>query len=92
MTVVSSKEFTSHQDKYFEMAMDEQVFIQNGDNMFLLIYKNMDDMNIYHEASVYEEVLEPDEDFYKALSAEEFRKRLVVVLDKVDKKYANKCK
>ena len=89
MTVVNSKEFASHQDKYFEIAMDEQVFIQKGDNMFLLIYKNIDDMNIYHEASVYDEVLEPDDDFHRAFSAEEFREKLIEVIDRVDKKYAN---
>jgi hypothetical protein len=44
MTVVSSKEFTTNQDKYFDMALDEQVYIENGNNMFLLIYKNVDDM------------------------------------------------
>jgi len=92
MTVVSSKEFSIHQEKYFEMAIDEQVFIQKGDNIFLLICKNTDDMNIYHEESVYNEVLEPDEDFNRALSSEDFRKRLVVVLDGIDKKYANRCK
>ena len=92
MTVVSSKEFASHQDKYFEIAMEEQVYIQNGVNMFLLTYKNMDEKNIYNESNVYDEVLEPDEDFNRAFSAEEFRERLTVVLDKVDKKYASKCK
>ena len=45
MTVVSSKEFTTNQNKYFDLALDEQVYIQNGNNMFLL-YKNVDDMNI----------------------------------------------
>ena len=32
MTVVSTKEFNTNQDKYFDMALDEQVFIQKGDN------------------------------------------------------------
>ena len=36
------------------------------------------DMNTYHDASVYEEVLEPDEDFYSALSADEFKERAVL--------------
>ena len=40
----------------------------------------------------YDKVLEPDEDFRRAISAEEFREKLIVVLDRVDKKYANKCK
>ena len=88
MTVVSSKEFASHQDKYFDIALNEQVFIQKDNNMFLLVYKNIDDTDIYHEASVYEEILEPDEDFYSALSVEEFREKLTVVLDRLDKKYA----
>jgi len=40
----------------------------------------------------YDKVLEPDEDFRRAISAEEFREKLIVVLDRVDKKYANRCK
>ena len=93
MTVVSTKEFNTNQDKYFDLALEERVYIQKDDNMFLLAYKDdVNDMNVYHDASVYEEVLEPDDDFYKSISADEFRKRLSVVLDKVDKKYANKCK
>ena len=72
--------------------MNEQVFIQKGDNTFLLIYKNIDEMNSYHDANVYDEVLEPDEDFYRAIPANVFRERLIEVLDKVDKKYANQCK
>ena len=92
MTLVRSKEFAVNQDKYFDLALDEQVFIQKDNNLFHLFYKNVDDMNTYHEASVYEEVLEPDDDFQNALSAEEFREKLIVVLDRVDKKYASKCK
>jgi len=88
MTVVSSKEFASHQNKYFEMARDEQVFIQKDDNVFLLIYKNIDDMNIYHEASVYEEVLEPDDDFHSAIPMDEFIEKALVMVEKIDKMYA----
>ena len=36
MTVVSSEEFLSNEDKYFDMALDEQVCIQRGDNMFVV--------------------------------------------------------
>ena len=92
MTVVSSKEFASHQEKYFEMAMEEQVFIQKDDNMFLLINKNIDKINICHDSSIYEEILEPDEDFYRAISANKFRERLIGVIDTIDKKYAKRCK
>ena len=37
MTIVSSKDFATDQEKYFDLALDEQVFIQKGDKMFLLI-------------------------------------------------------
>jgi len=76
MTVVSSKEFISNGDKYFDLALEEQVFIKRDDDIFLLIRKNVDDMNIYHDASVYEEILEPDDDFYSAITAEELKKRM----------------
>ena len=76
MTVVSSKEFIGNEDKYFDLALDERVFIQKGDNMFLLIYKNVDDMNIYHDASVYEEILEPDDDLRSAISGKELLEML----------------
>ena len=72
MTVVSTKEFNTNQEKYFALALKEQVFIQKGDNMFLLIYQNTDDKNIYHEASVYEEVLAPDDDLRRAITMDEF--------------------
>jgi len=76
MTVVSSKEFVSNGDKYLNLALDEQIYIQKGDNMFLLMYKHVDDMNIYHDASVYEEVLEPDDDFRNAITAKELLEML----------------
>ena len=43
MTIVSSKEFKTNQDKYLELALNEGVYIRNGNNTFLLIYKNIDD-------------------------------------------------
>ena len=76
MTVVSTKEFNTNQDKYFDMALEEQVFIQKGDNMFFLLYKNVDDMNMYHDASVYEEILTPDDDLRRAITAEELLERI----------------
>ena len=36
MTVVSSKEFINNEDKYFEMAVDEPVFVKKGDYLFLV--------------------------------------------------------
>ena len=75
MTVVSSKEFVTNEDKYFDLALDEQVYVQRGDNMFLIIHHNHYG-NIYHDASVYDEILEPDDDFRSALTAEELLERI----------------
>ena len=86
MTVVSSKEFVSNEDKYFDLALDEQVFVQRGDNMFLIINHNHNG-NIYHDASVYDEVLEPDDDFHSAISADEFKKRALEIVEKVHNMY-----
>ena len=86
MTVVSSKEFATNQDKYFDLALDEDVCIQRGDNLFHLIYKHEDDMN----NNDYEEFLEPDDDFRRAISMDEFINRALVMVEKVDKMYAKK--
>ena len=83
MTVVSSKEFIGNEDKYFDLALDEQVFIQKGNNMFLLIYKNVDDMNTYHDASVYEEILEPDDDLRSAITMDAVREKVHELIDRL---------
>jgi len=48
-----------------------------------VVSSNVDDMNIYHDASVYEEILEPDDDLRRAISADEFKKRCHKVIDKI---------
>ena len=90
MTVVSSTDFKSNQDKYLEMALHERVFIQNGDKMLLLIYTNTpEEMNTYHDASVYEEVLEADDDFRRAIAVDEV---FDAVKANIRKKYPIRCK
>ena len=84
MTIVSSKEFATNQDRYYDLAVSDDVFIERDDDMFHLMCATADD------AGVYDEILEPDEDFYRALSADEFRKRLIEVVERVDKIYARK--
>jgi hypothetical protein len=81
MTIVSSKEFAGNQEKYFDMAMNEQVYVQReSDNITFIISRDE------------KKYLEPDDDLRRAISADEFRKRLIVAIDKIDKRYANKCK
>jgi len=43
MTVVSSKEFKIHQDKYLELALNERVFIKKDNHMFFVTSTNADD-------------------------------------------------
>jgi len=82
MTVVSSQEFATNQNKYFDMALKEQVFVQRENNMFHLMCTNNDD------ATVKERVYyEPDEDFYNSIPLEEVRERLHKVIHRL---YAKK--
>jgi hypothetical protein len=69
MTVVSTKEFNTNQEKYFDMALDEQVFVKNGDYMYHLICSNID--TVKEQA-----ILEPDDDLRNAITAEELIKRI----------------
>ena len=36
MTVVSTNEFVTNRKKYFDLALNEQVIIQRGNNMFVI--------------------------------------------------------
>jgi len=40
MKVVSSKDFASNQEKYFDLALNEQVFVKRGNNMFIVTSTN----------------------------------------------------
>jgi len=85
MTVVSSNEFIRNQDKYFDLAMDENIMIERGGNMFHLTYSPVEISNMPEQ-----QILKPDDDYYRVLSSGEFRGKLAVVLENIDKKYANK--
>ena len=85
MTVISSKEFASNQSEYFELAMNEQVYIKNGENMFHLTCTTLDDTDV--EERVY---FEPDEDFYRSITMDEFKKRAFEMTERIDKMYAKK--
>ena len=87
MTVVSSREFASNQSKYYNLAVDNDILIKRGKNMFRLMRTSEENTPI--KKRVY---YEPDEDFYRSISAEEFRKELAVSMAEIDKIYAEKCK
>ena len=82
MTVVSSREFAANQDMYFNLAVKEDICIDNGKNRFHLIYTPVEE----NRKRVY---YEPDGDFYRSISMDEL---LEGVLDDVHQFYANKDK
>ena len=68
MTVISSSEFFINQNRYFDMAIEEEVCIQSGDNMFQLRYTPIEEVK---RERVY---FEPDEDFYNSVTKDELLK------------------
>jgi hypothetical protein len=77
MTIISSNEFFINQEKYFGMALNEQVFVQKGENVFSVANTNV-------EQQAY---LEPDEDLRRAITADEFLEGALKIIDKI---YAKK--
>ena len=43
MTVVSSKEFVTNQKRYFDLAVNDELFIKRGKNVFHLICTTVSD-------------------------------------------------
>ena len=79
MQVISSTEFATHQQKYFNLARRQQVFVRDGDYTLEIVAK----------PTIREQkILQPDENFYRAISAEEFRERALTRASELDKKYA----
>jgi hypothetical protein len=84
MTIVSNKEFAINQKKYFDMAVNEDIVIKRGKNIFHLIYTPVE--KCYSE----QPVLEPDDDFYNAISGDEFKKKALEIVEKVHNRYYSK--
>ena len=69
MTVVSSKEFSTHQEKYFDMAENDHVVIQRGDRMLIIHH--------FVPNTEPDQIFQPDEDFYRSIPMEEVRDQIV---------------
>ena len=82
MTVISSKEFVANQDIYFNLAVKEDICIDNGRNRFRLIYSPVEES----KKRVHYEL---DADFYRSISMDEL---LEGVLEDVHQFYENKDK
>jgi len=70
MTVVSTKEFNSNQEKYFEMAVNEEVCIKRDNSMYCLMYRPLE---IQYPEQV---ILDPDDNLRRAITAEELLERI----------------
>jgi len=80
MTVVSSKEFSTNQKKYFDMAVDDDVCIKSDEYIFHLICQPV---NIIDE----QVVLQPDDDFRRAITKDELLKG---IYEDIAKRFAKK--
>ena len=69
MTIVGNREFAINQEKYFDLAIDEDVCIKRGEEMFHLTCSPVEEINV--KGRVY---YEPDEDFYRSITKEELLK------------------
>jgi len=75
MTIVSSKEFVSNKKRYFDLALNEDIAIKRGKNVFQLACTNID-------AIKGQAFLEPDEDLKRAITMDELLERTNGVIDK----------
>jgi hypothetical protein len=61
MTVVSSKEFVGNQKRYFDLAVNEELFIKRGKNVFHLFCTtdegNMNDIDDHDDEYVTKDEL-----------------------------------
>ena len=68
MTVVSTKEFNSNNQKYFDMAVNSDVCIKDDKYIYHLIANPIEPDIIF----------QPDDDFYRSITGEELKKRMHV--------------
>ena len=77
MTVISSKEFVINQKRYFDLAVNEQIIIKRGQNMFHLICKPVEKTET---EKVY---FKPDDDFYDSITMNELLEKTYEIIDKI---------
>ena len=81
MRTISNREFVANPEMYFGMAREQDVRIRKGREIFHLVYE---------PPVPPQPILEPDDDLCRAISAEEFREKLVEAMKRVDEKYARR--
>ena len=80
MTVVSTKEFNTDQEKYFDLAVNEDIFIKNDKYIFHILCRPID--------MIDEQVtLQPDDDLRNAITKDEL---LEGIYEDIAKRFAKK--
>jgi PHD/YefM family antitoxin component YafN of YafNO toxin-antitoxin module len=70
MRVISTSEFRDNMKSYLDLASSEQILIHRGkDETFELVKQ--------------QRIMEPNDDFYRSISGEEFRKRAHEMIDRI---------
>ena len=82
MIVVSSKEFSINQDKYFDLALSEQIMIQRGDNLFIVTCDNISNRERKYKT--------PDDDLRRAITMDEFKERALDMVENIHNMYTTK--
>ena len=80
MTVVSTKEFNANLDKYLDMAIENEICIKKENKLFFINYKPVDEPDV---------IFQPDNDFYRSITAEELLER---IYGDIDRKFENRIK
>ena len=74
MTLISNQEFIKNDEKYLDMALNDTVIIQRGDNLFFV-----QNVTQNTESDI---IFEPDEEFYNSLTTVEARTKTYAAIDK----------
>ncbi len=79
MKTISNREFAGNLDHYFDVAREQdEVRVKKGREMYRLVY----------EASMPQQpILEPDDDYRRAISCDEFKERALETVEKVHRKF-----
>ncbi|MDR2204594.1 MAG: hypothetical protein LBE36_00295 [Flavobacteriaceae bacterium] len=82
MTVVSDQDFITNHNRYFDLAIDEQVVVKRGDYSFSIVCNS--------EQPTEQKILQPDDDLRNSLSAEEFKECAIEIVKKIHHKFYGK--
>ena len=77
MTVVSTQDFVANHNRYFDLAIDEQVVVKHGDHTF----------NIVCNFEPPQKVLQPDDDLRRSISMDEFKIKALEMVERVHHKF-----